>query len=106
MHGAEPDEIFFMSNNVKTPTNNVAVFTISQLIKAVLSLAAKAKVDALHINFSEVVPARHSLEIMGHKQPPTPMQTDNNNTAALGVINRNVMKKLKSMDMKYHWLQC
>ena len=32
------------------------------------------------------------------------MQT--NNTMALGVVNQNVMKKLKSMDMKYHWLQC
>jgi hypothetical protein len=23
---------------------------------------------------------------------------------ALGVVNNNVMKKLKAMDMKYHWL--
>ncbi len=30
------------------------------------------------------------------------MQTDN--TTALGVVNNKVMKKLKSMDMKYHWL--
>ena len=35
---------------------------------------------------------------------PTPMQTDN--TTALGVVNNNIMKKLKSMDMKYHWLRC
>ena len=41
---------------------------------------------------------------MGHPQPHTPMQTDN--TTALGVVNQNVMKKLKSMDMKYHWLRC
>jgi hypothetical protein len=32
------------------------------------------------------------------------MQTDN--TTALGVVNLNVMKKLKAMDMKYHWLRC
>ncbi len=32
------------------------------------------------------------------------MQMDN--TTALGVVNQNVMKKLKLMDMKYHWLQC
>ncbi len=31
------------------------------------------------------------------------MQRDN--TTALGVVNNNVMKKLKSMDMKYHWLR-
>jgi hypothetical protein len=27
------------------------------------------------------------------------------NTTALGVVNNNIMKKIKSMDMKYHWLQ-
>jgi hypothetical protein len=32
------------------------------------------------------------------------MQTDN--TTALGVVNNNVVKKLKSMDMEYHWFQC
>jgi hypothetical protein len=39
---------------------------------------------------------------LGHPQPPTPIQTDN--TAALGAVNNNVMKKLKAMDLKYHWL--
>ena len=89
---------FFMSNNTDTP------LTISQIIKAVLSSAAKAKVGALFINCQEAVPARQTLEFLGHKQPPIPMQTDN--TTALGVVNQNVMKKLKSMDMKYHWLWC
>jgi hypothetical protein len=69
-----------------------------------MSLVAEAKIGALYINRHEAVPARHVLEFMGHKQPPTPMQTDN--TTALGVANKNVMKKLKSMDMKYHWLWC
>jgi hypothetical protein len=33
------------------------------------------------------------------------MQTDN--TTALGIVNNNVIKKLKAMDMnmKYHWLR-
>jgi hypothetical protein len=93
-----------MSKNVETPPNNGAVFTILKIIKAVMSLAAEAKIGALYINCREAVPARHVLEFMGHKRPPTPMQTDN--TTALGVINKNVMKKLKSMDMKYYWLRC
>ena len=79
-----------MSNNVETPTNNRAVFTILQIIKAVLSLAAESKVDALYINCQEAVPAQHILEFMGHKQPSIPMQTDN--TTALGVVNSNIMK--------------
>ena len=32
------------------------------------------------------------------------MQTDN--TTTLRVVNNNIMKKSKLMDMKYHWLQC
>ena len=93
-----------MPNNMETLPNNGAVFTILQIIKAVMSFAAKAKVGALNIHCDEAVPARHVLEFMGHPQPPTPMQTDY--TTALGVVNNNVMKKMKSMDMKYHWLQC
>jgi hypothetical protein len=84
---------FFMSKNVETLPNNGAVFTILQIIKAVMSPVAEAKIGALYINFREAVPARHVLEFMGHKQPPTPMQTDN--TTALGVVNKNVMKKIK-----------
>ncbi len=67
-----------------------------------MSLAAEANIGALYINCREEVPACHILEFLGHPQPPTPIQTDN--TMALGVVNNNVMKKLKAMDMKYHWL--
>ena len=58
-----------------------------------MSLVAEAKDGALFKNYCEVVPARHALEFMGHAQLPMPMQTDN--TSALGVVNQNVMKKLK-----------
>ena len=41
---------------------------------------------------------------MGHKQPPTPMQTDN--TIAYGFVTNKIASKcLKSMDMRIHWLQ-
>ena len=94
---------FFMSNNTAKPPNNGAILTTAQIMKAVMSSAAEAKVGALYINCREAVPARQTLEFMGHPQPPTPMQTDN--TTALGVVNNNVLKKLKSMDIKYHWLR-
>ncbi len=95
---------FFMSNNNALPPNNGAVLTIAKIIKAVMSSAAEAEIGALYINCQEAIPACHTLEYLGHTQPPTPMQTDN--TTALNVVNNNVMKKLKAMDMKYHWLQC
>jgi hypothetical protein len=90
---------FFMSSNTPCPHNNGVVLTIAQIIKAVMSLAAKAEIGALYINCLEAVPACHTLEFLGHPQPPTPIQT--NNTMALGVVNNNVIKKLKAMDMKY-----
>ena len=93
---------FFMSNDDPIPTNNGAIHTTSQIIKAVMSSAAEAEIGALYINCREAIPSRHTLKFLGHKQPPTPTQT--NNTTALGVVNNNVMKKLKAMDMKYHWL--
>ena len=62
-----------------------AILTISQIIKAVMSSAAEAKIGALYINCKEAIPAQHTLEFLGHKQPPTPMQTDN--SMALGVVS-------------------
>ena len=53
---------FFMSKNVKTLPNNGEVFAILQIIKAVMSLAAEAKIGAPYINCHEAVPARHVLE--------------------------------------------
>ncbi len=92
-----------MSRNTAKPPNNGAILTIAQIIEAVTSPAAEAEVGALYINCREAIPACHTLEFLGHPQPPTPMQTDN--TTALGIFNNNVIKKLKAMDMKYHWLR-
>ncbi len=94
---------FFMSNNTAKPPNNGAILTIAQIIKAVMSLAAEAEVGALYINCREAIPTHHTLEFMGHPQPLTPMQTGN--ITALGIVNNNNIKKLKAMDMKYHWLR-
>jgi hypothetical protein len=63
---------FFMSNNTTKLPNNGAILTIAQIIKAVMSLAAEADVGALYINFRETIPICHTLEFMGHPQPPTP----------------------------------
>jgi hypothetical protein len=76
---------FFMpSNTAKTP-NNGAILTVAQIIKAVMSSAAEAEVGALYINCREAITAHHTLEFMGHPQPPTPMQT--NNITVLGVVS-------------------
>jgi hypothetical protein len=84
---------FFTSSNTAKPLNNGAILTIAQIIKAVMSSAAEAKVGVFYINCREAVPACHTLEFMGHPQPPTPMQMDN--STALSVVNNNLIKKLK-----------
>ena len=95
---------FFMSNNDPVPENNGGVLTVAQIIKAVISSAAEAELEALYINAREVIPIRQTLEEMGHKQPSTPMQTDS--TTALGVVPNKIQpKRTKAMDMRFHWLR-
>jgi hypothetical protein len=91
---------FFCSNNSEDPPNNGAILNISQIIKAVMSSAAEAELGALYINAREAVPLRQLLMEMGHKQPPTPIQTDN--STALGVVTNNIQpRRTKAMDMRY-----
>ncbi len=77
-----------MSSDTKDPANNGAVLNIAQLIKAVMSSAAEAKLGALYINACKAVLQCQLLEEMGHPQPPTPIQADN--STALGVVNSNI----------------
>jgi hypothetical protein len=89
--------------NDKIPANNGAVLNVSQIIKAVMSLAAESELGALFINAKNAVPQRTTLEEMGHPQPPTPMQTDN--SKGYGVVNHKIQPKAtKAMDMRFHWL--
>jgi hypothetical protein len=94
---------FFCSSNVDDPPNNGAVLNISKILKAVMSSAAKAKLGALYVNAQEAIPMRHLLKEMGHKQPSTPIQTDN--STARGIVTNNIQpRRTKAMDMRFHWL--
>jgi hypothetical protein len=96
---------FFCSADVDDPPNNGAVLNISKILKAFMSSVAKAKLGALYINAREAIPMRHLLEEMGHKQPPTPIQSDN--STAHGVITNNMQPcRTKAMDMRLDWLCC
>ena len=60
---------------------------------------------ALYITDQKLVPTRQTLIEMVWPQPPTPIQTDN--TTAEGVVNNKTFtKKLKSMDLRLHYLRC
>ena len=63
-----------------------------------MSSAAEAELSALSLDCCEAIQACQALEEIGHKQPPTPMQTDN--TTTYGFVSNNIAsKRLKSMDM-------
>jgi hypothetical protein len=58
----------------------------------------------LYIMAWEAVYIQIVLKEMGHTQPPTPLQTDN--VMAEGVVNGKVQpKRMKAMDIRFHWLR-
>jgi hypothetical protein len=95
---------FFLSDGTDDAPNNGAILNTSQIIKSVMSSAAEAKLGALYLNAREAVPCRTLLDELGHKQPPTPIQTDN--STALGVVTNNILpRRTKAMDMRFWWLR-
>ena len=92
-----------MTKNTPELSNNGAILNIARIFKTVMSSAAKAEIGGLYINARKEISACITLEEMGHKQPPTPMQTDN--STAEGVVNSNIQpRRIKAMDMRFHWL--
>ena len=95
---------FYMSSNSTHSKDNGAVLNIAKIMKNVMTSAAEAEIGALYLNSRQAIPARRLLEEMGHKQPPTPIQTDN--TTAFGFVSKiMVPKATKSTDMKYWWMR-
>ena len=95
----------FLSEDDPIPRWNGPMLSIAQVIKLVMNFAAEAELAALYITDQKLVPMRQTLIEMGWPQPPTPIQRDN--TTAEGVVNKNIFtKKLKSMDLRLHWLRC
>jgi hypothetical protein len=97
---------FYMGNTSKNDKKLTigAILIISKVLKHVMSSAAKAEIGAVFINAKEGAFLRTTLEELGHKQPPTPMETDN--ITATGYINGTIKQKCtKSMDMRFYWIK-
>jgi hypothetical protein len=93
---------FYMGSDTKTDKKltNGAILIISMVLKQVMSSAAEAEIGAVFINAKEVAVLRTTLEELGHKQPPTPMETDN--TTKTGYSNGTIkQKRTKAMDMRF-----
>jgi hypothetical protein len=95
-----------MGNKAKNDTKltNAAILIVSKVLKHVMSSAAEAEIEAVFINAKEGAVLRKTLEELGHKQPPTPMETDN--TTATGYSNGTIkQKRTKAMDMRFYWIK-
>jgi hypothetical protein len=96
---------FFCSSNINDPHNNGAILNISNTLKAIMSSTAKAKLGALYVNTHEAIPMQQVFKETGHKQPPTPIQT--NNSTAHGMVTNNIQPGCtKAMNMRFLWLNC
>jgi hypothetical protein len=77
---------------------------VSKVSKHVMSSVAESEIGAVFINSKEGAVLRATLEELGHKQPPTPIETDN--TTATGYSNGTIkQKRTKSMDMPFYWIK-
>ena len=95
----------FLSEDDNFPRWNGPVLTIAQIMKYILTSAAEAETAALFLTAKEMVALRNTLEEMGWKQPPSPLQCDN--STAVGYTNQTIVsKKSKSWDLRLRWLRC
>ena len=82
---------------------NGPISIIAKIIKGIISSAAEAEIGALYMNARQLLPLRVTCEELGHPQPATTMQTDNN--TASGIINGTFNQaQSKAIDMRYYWL--
>ena len=50
---------------------------VAKILKVITSSAMETEVAATFYNAKEALPFRVTLTVMGHPQPPTPMEVDN-----------------------------
>ena len=95
----------FLSEDDSIPHWNGPILTVDQIIKFVLASAVEAELRSLFITAQKMVPLQQTLIEMGWPQKPSPGQS--NNTTSEGVANGTIVaNKLKSTDLRLHWLRC
>ncbi len=102
---------FYLSNefnpsdkSAPMPKLNGAIHIVSTILQNVMASATEAEVGALFHNAQDACMLRNTLEFLGYKQPPTPIQTDN--SCAEGIVNDTVkQKRSKAIDMRFYWVR-
>ena len=76
---------FFLGNKSRTQFNS-PLLVLAKVVKNVMASTAEAEVGALYTNAQEALPMRQYLEELGHKQPATPLKTDNSTVQGISSI--------------------
>ena len=77
---------------------------VAKILKMITSSAMETEVAATFYNAKEALPFRATLEEMGHPQPPTPMEVDNE--TAIGFLKSKMkQKRSKAIDMRFYWVR-
>ena len=92
------------NNKTNKQIINGRIAIITKLIKVIMALAAEAEVAALYMNAQELIPLQITCEELGHKQPATPMQTDNDTVCGI-LTSKFKQNRSKAIDMRFYWLQ-
>jgi len=93
---------FFLTNPTATQPNG-PIHTVSNIMRNVMASAAESEIGAAFVNAQSSLPLRQALLDLGHRQPPTPIRTDN--TTANGFLNETIKaKRTKAIDMRFYWL--
>ena len=70
-----------------------------------MSSASEAELGALFITAQEMMVIRNTLEEMKWAHQKSPIQIDS--SASEGVVNNTIVTiKLKTMDLRLHWIRC
>ena len=94
----------FLSENDPMPRWNGPVINIAQIIIFVVSSDSEEELRAIFITSQDMVAMRNNMEEMRWPQPKSPIQTDRSAVAV--VVNNNiVLRKLKTMDRRLHWIR-
>ena len=98
---------FYLSNNTESPTeakHNGPIYCFCQVLKNVLSSAAEAEMSAMFENVMQETIIQTILTDLQHKQPPTPVRTDN--STALRIVNDTIKQvRSRTMDMRFHFVR-
>ena len=87
-----------------TPPHNGAILMICKIIDSIMASAMEAEVGAAFINTRESVPVSTTLDELGYKQSPIPLQMDNKSAVGI-LIDTMAQGRSKPMDMHFHWLK-